>query len=457
MPEPVRDHEADPMRFANLARQYINRTSVAGFPTVQWWNGQFWVWRRNVPRYIPFSPEQMTTWIQRWLQKHNVSSRNKTAEEVMHSLKATQMLVGVDEMPVMLSSDPMVPPERKLLLPFTNGLLDPVEASKVSRKRRTELLQPATPRYFSSTLMPYPFDAGGTASLLIKRLTAMLDGDKQRIDLLQEMAGYIVSLDNREQVALVLCGPEGTGKSTFGNILRVMMGDANCGSLKPNAFRDKYAPQQLQGKILNISDESGSLGQEAESNIKWYISGAPMLFERKYCDPYTQRPTARLVLCINNWPKIHDNTGSIYRRLKVVPFENAIPWDKQDAKVAEALMNPELACRHLHWALDGLARLRSKGFTKSNVSEERLSAVRASQRSHKEFVDDNIEAAKGGFIKTMDLEQRYRSWCRSNRMQTKGEFAVQDEIVRRFPGTKRERKRLPDGNRARGITGVKFK
>ncbi|KKL57613.1 hypothetical protein LCGC14_2233680, partial [marine sediment metagenome] len=96
-----------------------------------------------------------------------------------------------------------------------------------------------------------------------------------------------------------------------------------------------------------------------EGTLKAYVGGDLILMERKYRDPITIRPTAKLVFCTNDLPIISDKSNATWRRMLLVPFTNVVPQEAQNRNLFSEL------CTELpgiwNWAFQGYKMLQERG------------------------------------------------------------------------------------------------
>jgi P4 family phage/plasmid primase-like protien len=291
-------------------------------------------------------------------------------------------------------------------LALTNGLLD-LDSGQ---------LHPHTPDWFSTVCLPYRHDPEAKCDRWLDMLRQNLENDAERIALLQEFFGYCLILSTDAQACLILVGEGGNGKSVVLAGLHGLLGDDNTSTLPLEDFGKRFAMAQTLGKLANISAEIGELDRTAEGTLKAFVSGDRMSFERKCKDPFTARPTARLVLSTNNIPRFADRSEGVWRRLKLVPFNRRVPetervpgMDKPEwwLKIGEV---PGI----LNWALEGLRRLRANQmqFTESAACRTALEVHRLESDPCRAFLLEYYVADKDAKpIAVDEVYRHYQRWC----------------------------------------------
>jgi putative DNA primase/helicase len=84
-----------------------------------------------------------------------------------------------------------------------------------------------TPRWFSPVCLPYRYDPAATAPQWEAVLQRNLEGDAERIALLQEWFGYCLARTTDAQRFLILAGEGGNGKSVILAALQAVLGSEN--------------------------------------------------------------------------------------------------------------------------------------------------------------------------------------------------------------------------------------
>src|SRR5258708_34824429 len=123
-------------------------------------------------------------------------------------------------MPCWLEPDGMPPPME--CVAFPNGILH----------LPTKVWHQATPNFLNTTVLPYEYDAEATCPLWIQTLDQWFppkdNGEPaDEVLLLQEIYGYLCSMDTRAQAMFFFLGFPGSGKSTAATVARAIVGAQN--------------------------------------------------------------------------------------------------------------------------------------------------------------------------------------------------------------------------------------
>lgn len=226
------------------------------------------------------------------------------------------------------------------------------------------------PEDYALGAVPYEFDPEASASAWHEFLASTVP---EAAPFLQEFAGYSLTVDTSLETAVWLHGPPGSGKSTFIESMRAMLGD-RAGLLGlADIQRSQFALSQIPGKALLTAAEQPSDYLASTHTLNSLISGEEVTIDKKYKDPYTMIPRAKILWAMNDLPRIKDANSGLFRRVKVVAFPKLRvepdPALKDRIKAEGAGI--------LSWALQGLRRLKERGdFELPEVVREATESLR---------------------------------------------------------------------------------
>lgn len=303
-----------------------------------------------------------------------------------------------------------------------------------------------TPGYFTTVKLPYDYDPNSDCPEFEKFLDEIMLGKQDFIHLLQEFIGYLFRPDLREHKFLLCVGEGANGKTTLFDVLRALIGEANCSETPISRFDDRFALYGTIGKVANLTHESSSiLADEAENILKSYVSGDRMTIDRKFKDPIEVTPTAKLMISTNNLPRFTDKSQAIWRRILLVPFDLVVDEKDQVKNLAEQLKQELPGI--LNWALEGLDRLNQQGFTVPQGQKELMEQYRRDSDPARSFLLDKYEASLNGtYVSCKDAYKTYQQWCEANGCRQMNERTFGQHVRRIFPGIER-RYVGPRGNR----------
>lgn len=444
----------DPHRLArvNLER-YATRHDGR---TLAYWRDEWYVWKKNAYRKISTSELRAkvsrsikTEFDRICLEKMEVAAGSgRDGNEPIMAQKVSMSLVSnviqATSGMVCVSSD--VDPnawlptkERRAYLSMSNGLLDIDEVLADG----DDYLIPNTPKWFSMVSVPYAFDPEAECPRWMAFLNFNLEGDPQRIAVLQEWAGYVLTPSTDQQTFLILEGEGKNGKSVYIAGLSAMLGLENISNISLENFGERFQLTDTIGKLLNAVDDCGDIDKVAEGHLKSFVSGARMYFDRKGVGGVNAAPTARLMVACNNRPRFSDRSDAVWRRMKVIPWRVSVPDEKRVRgmdKVAWWQDSGELP-GIFRWALQGLARLRKQGsFSYCAVAEEAMRDYQLEVNPAKAFLLGECTSEEGAITTRQNLYKAYSDWCKENgHSHPLSHFQFGKEVKRRFPNIKIER------------------
>jgi putative DNA primase/helicase len=330
--------------------------------------------------------------------------------DVVTALKAATIVEPLD-LPLWLGEGT---PGRMLCL--KNGLIDLdmlITTGKTKLRRHT-------PDFFSIVALPFDYDPDASCPRWDAFLQQMLDGDAERIAVLQEFFGFCLGPAVKLHKFLLMEGGGSNGKTTAVNVLRDMLGEPNVSHLPLESFADKFQLISTYGKLLNIAPEALKLDRKTESRVKAFVGGDSVSDDRKNKSRLTWEPTTRLVVVCNERPKVSDRSDGFWRRMMVMPFK-VIAVDPKDASLypTAPVKDPDLPAKLkaelagvFNWSIAGLRRLlKAKQFTASAVMAATLETAKADDNPIRRFAMAYLKPSPNAHTSKQDVYGLYRIWC----------------------------------------------
>ena len=443
-----------------LAKEFIatyGRDSN-GRLSIRYWQNQFWFWRDA--HYTPISLAELKARLNLFIdnqfeknavsyyrQGHGDKLKSVTSGAVRNVVEAlageTSISDSIDQ-PAWLGKDDT----QRRFVAVQNGLLD---LDKLLAGH-ANALRGHTPEWFSTACLPFEFSAEANCPQWLAFIEQVLEGDKERIALLQEWFGYCLTPNTDQQKFLVLEGEGSNGKSVVCEVLTALLGPENVSQVPLELFGQRFQLTPTLGKLANIASEVGEIDRVAEGTLKAFTSGDRMYFDRKGIPGIEAYPTARLVLATNNRPRFSDRSEGIWRRMLLLPFRITIPYKEQDRQLT-AKLREDLPGIFV-WAVEGLRRLRENGhFSEPGVCRQALDDYRMESNPARHFLRECYYESADGETSTVKLYEEYRNWCDRNGYKPAAENSFGKEVVRAFP--KVHKKRVSrSGKRAYAYMGM---
>jgi putative DNA primase/helicase len=322
----------------------------------------------------------------------------------VRALKETLEFAAIDEA-LAITSDALDPDP--FILKVENGVLD----------MRTGQLRPAAPEDLCTMEASAPFDPEALCPRFDRFLQEVFNDDKELIAYLQRLAGYLLTGDTREQIAVILYGPGGNGKSTFLNVLRSLLGTYAANSrvatftarTQDTGHREDLV--RLAGKrLVTVSEVEKALD---EALLKEITGGDVVTARGMYVGSTEFRPRLKLLFMSNKLPRISTQLEALWRRLRVVPFNRKFQGAERDKRFFEDRLQPELQ-GILNWALAGCLAWQERGLEEPRAVLEATNRYREKSDTVTPFLETACEIGKDLQARSGELYEAYRAWCTSS-------------------------------------------
>lgn len=420
-PSDITEHPDDPHRLANAFIEQFGQ--FEGKQRLWKWRDEWYNWNHITKCYreIPKSElkDQLNGFVKKKFdiaaEEEGKKPRKVTAEVVNNTIAALGSMCllrtsAIQSMPAWLGTG-----DAPKYIPLTNGLLD---YSTISTAEKAEdVLHPHTPEWFSVDCLAASFDPAATCPKWLAFLHHNLEGDAERIAILQEWFGYCITHDTSFQKFMILNGEGANGKSVICAALIALLGIDNVSTVPLELFGERFQTTSTLGKLGNISADVGEIDRAAEGQLKSFISGDMMYFDRKGMSPINAYPTARLMIATNTLPHFNDKSSGIWRRVLLLPLNVTISEDARVPGMDKAKWWAEQGeiSGILNWAIVGRERLYANGrFTSSDVSKQKLLEYREDVNPTLEFCNTELNYSEGSWTETADIYNAYKKWCEQN-------------------------------------------
>jgi putative DNA primase/helicase len=320
----------------------------------------------------------------------------------------------------------------------------------------TRTMSAHTPTYYVHHSVPFAFDAKAPApTRWLSFLAELWPDDQSSIDTLQEMFGYLISGDTRQQKMFLAVGPKRGGKGTIARVLTRVMGKHNVGGSTLASLATNFGLQDLIGKpVCVISD--ARIGDKSDGSIiterLLSISGEDLLnVDRKYLEPWSGYLPTRIVILTNQLPRFTDASGALASRFVLLRLSQSF-YGRENPALTKEL------CEELpgifNWSLDGLQRLRERGrFEQPVASADAMREMEDLASPIGAFLRDRCVLGRGKSIEVEALYKIYVQWCLDNGHKARSVQTFGTELRAARPEIKSERPRV-GGERVRRYIGV---
>ena len=310
-----------------------------------------------------------------------------------------------------------------------------------------------TPDVIEFDRIPVTYDPTAYCGDLDKMLNRVFCGDREVINLFEEMLGYGLMKHSRYQKAFLFYGDGSNGKSTILDLIKTFAGARNYSAIPLEKVTERFNPAELEHKLFNIGDDADNTTLKDTGTLKKLFSGDAIMVERKGERPFTIEPYATHIYSCNAIPRSFDKSGGFYRRWMLVPFNARFSVNDADydPMIADKITTPEALSYLLNVAIRGAQRLIRRGsFTEPQSVKDALEAYKADNSTVLSWIDDRELEDTYFLEKPRDvIYSEFSDWCKVSGIKAAnvtGKKAFFREIMQKFDFEEKPRQRA-DGKR----------
>ena len=310
-----------------------------------------------------------------------------------------------------------------------------------------------TPDAIEFDRIPVTYDPSAYKTDLDKMLNRVFCGDREVIDLFEEMIGAILLKHNRYQKAFLFLGKGSNGKSTILDLIKTFLGSTNYATLSLEEVTARFNKILLEHKRANIGDDIDNVVIKDTGTLKKMIAGNSITVENKGEKGYTIDLYATHIYSANEIPRSFDKTHGFYRRWLIIPFnaEFSITDEDYDPLISEKITEPEALSYLLNLGIRGANRLIRNGkFTEPESVKNALEAYKADNSTVLSWIEDK-ELKVDDFLEVPrdQLYSEFADWCKVSGIKSSlvtGKKTFFKEVTQKFEFEERP-KQKNDGKR----------
>jgi putative DNA primase/helicase len=321
---------------------------------------------------------------------------------VVDALRAAAHLPAAIEPPAWLDQTSGLAPEN--LIACRNGILHPPALT----------LFPQSPAFFTRNALDFDFDPQPPPPLnWLRFLDDLWANDPASIETLQEIFGYCLTPDTRQQKMFLIVGPKRSGKGTIARVLTRLVGIDNtiAPTLAALGLNFGLAPL-IDKRVAVISDArlGGRADQHAITERLLSITGEDAItIDRKYREPWTGRLQTRFLILSNELPTLADVSGALANRFIVLVLISSF-YGREDLGLIDRLL-VELP-GILNWSIEGRGRLNARGyFTQPKSALSALQQFEDLGSPIGAYIREECQVGPNYSVETNRLFQDWQAWC----------------------------------------------
>lgn len=288
---------------------------------------------------------------------------------------------------------------------------------------QTGKLQPFCKKDYLTRICSTEYDENCPTPLWNQLVETIMSGKQNMMDYLHRAVGYSLTGETNEQAMFIFHGTGSNGKSTFLNIISDIL-NTYAQSTSSETFLQKKNENvnndiaRLKGARYVTAIEMEENKRLAESLIKSVTGGDKVVTRFLYGEFFEYVPQFKVFLAVNHKPIIRDTTNSIWRRIKIVGFENCFTEANRDKNFAKKILAREKP-GILAWAVKGCMEWQQEGLNDPPEVRRAVGDYRDEMDSFKNFFDECIVETETGKVSNKMLRSVYEEWCKEN-----GEYAL---------------------------------
>lgn len=264
--------------------------------------------------------------------------------------------------------------------------------------------------------IPVTYDPSAYCSDLDKMLNRVFLGDREVINLFEEMVGYCLIKSARYQKAFILVGSGSNGKSTILDLLEEFLGPRNYSSMPLEKVTDRFNMAELENRLANIGDDIDNVTIRDSGTLKKMISGESITVERKGERPFKLSPYATHIYSANAIPRSFDKSDGFYRRWLLVPFNAKFTAEDPDYDplIFDKITTDAALSYLLNIGLRGASRLIKRGrFTEPQSVKDALEHYKTDNSTTLSWIEDKgLDADYFLDNSTDKVYGDFTDWCK---------------------------------------------
>ena len=308
---------------------------------------------------------------------------------------------GIAVLPQQLDADPLV-------LNCLNGALD-LRTGSLRPPRREDLL---------SMMAPVAYDSTTTCPLWLEFLKRVTNGETELISYLKRMTGYLLTGSTAEQVLFIFLGAGANGKTTYIETIAAALGDYAAHTptetllVKRGADSIPNDVARLVGTRLVAAVETEEGRRLATAKIKQMTGGDTITARFMRAEFFEFKPQFKIVMSVNHRPIIRDTTNSIWRRIRMIPFDVKIPERERDKALPDKLQGELPGI--LNWAVQGCLEWQHEGLGLPPSVQSVTQSYRDEMDVVQTYLNERCQINPTARIEVSALYQNHVDWCREN-------------------------------------------
>jgi len=293
------------------------------------------------------------------------------------------------------------------------------------------ILIPHSLGFFTQNSLPFEYNQSAKCPNWMTFLESVWGEDPQSIDCLQEMFGYVLSGDTRQQKFFNIIGPRRSGKGTINKVLVALLGQHNTVAPQLEELCDTFGLQPWLGKLLASFTDARAPERNRSavvSQLLRIVGGDTVTVNRKNKEAWSGYLPTRIVIYSNEALQLTENSNALTGRMIVLKMTRSF-YNNEDTDLAHKL-EQELS-GIFNWAMEGLKRRVSRGghFIQPKTGTELLELMEELGNPIKSFVEDALIIDPLSEINKDDVFSAYKHWALKKSLPPGTEMAFKRKFL----------------------------
>lgn len=241
----------------------------------------------------------------------------------------------------------------------------------------------------------------------------LMDNNDDKTQLIWEVIADSVQANYSRGKSIWFYSESGnSGKGTLGQLIKNILGEGNYSALSVADFNHEFLKESLLTSSANIADENDvNVYIDSISDYKASITGDDIKINRKFEKPLTIKYYGTNIQMMNGLPRTQDKTGSLYRRLLIVPFTKSFTDNGERKYIKDDYIK---RTEVLEYVLYNALQLNFSEFIVPQESKDLLDNYRLSNDPVKQYWDEFEDQFQWDLLPTKFLYDLYLSWFKDN-------------------------------------------
>lgn len=283
-------------------------------------------------------------------------------------------------------------------------------------------------------VLPYDFEAEASSEFFMDWLDQVMESRVELMEAILDVMAYCLWPNYDDHVFTYLTGEGANGKGTLLHILMALVGKDNYSAVSlPQLGTNRFAPAALEGKLVNLSEESSGyeMTYEELNVIKNLSAGGDIMAERKGVQGFTFTNRAKLIFSANKTPRFKEQGHAIRRRMLAIPFDHT--FKNPDPRVEQRLLSevPGIAAMLVRRIQDNVKSngrfVVSRGGRDAYENQQKiLNQGNNVVEWANERIESRVDLGENTYISVSDAYADYSKWAMQNNYKpsNKGHFGA---------------------------------